>query len=137
MDGFKARYDEARLVGYQLWADECVDIADDSLPDAGSVQKSRLQFDARRWALSKALPKVYGDKIAVAGDGDDPLAVQSTIKIVEDSRPTLETFLVEFRERRGALLDASASPPATEALAPAKEASKPRILPVKSAAQKR
>ncbi len=30
----------------------------------------RLQVDTRKWLLSKALPKVYGDKLAIGGDPD-------------------------------------------------------------------
>jgi hypothetical protein len=28
--GFKARNEELRLVGYELWADECIELLDDS-----------------------------------------------------------------------------------------------------------
>jgi Bacteriophage Sf6, terminase small subunit-like len=31
--------------------------------DAEHVQRSRLRVEARKWLLSKALPKVYGDKL--------------------------------------------------------------------------
>lgn len=30
-----------------------------------AVQRSKLRVDARKWALSKLLPKKYGDKIDV------------------------------------------------------------------------
>jgi len=29
--------------------------------------------DTRKWILSKMLPKVYGDKFQVGGDGGEPL----------------------------------------------------------------
>lgn len=51
-------------------ADDVVEIADDKL---GDPSRDRLRFDARRWLLSKALPKIYGDKLEVGGDPDKPL----------------------------------------------------------------
>lgn len=49
-------------------ADELVAIADRATNN-GNTQARRLQVDARKWLLSKALPKVYGDKLDVAHDG--------------------------------------------------------------------
>lgn len=31
----------------------------------------RIRVDTRKWLLSKDLPKVYGDKVTVAGDRPD------------------------------------------------------------------
>jgi len=75
--GFGAMYERARLIGYLGMADEILDLADDRTndtfvdadgihrPDHAAVQRSRLAIDSRKWLLSKALPKVFGDKIAV------------------------------------------------------------------------
>jgi hypothetical protein len=75
-DGFAARYREAREIGYQLMADEMLEIADDSSGDfavrkAGGdpvfdhehVSRARLRVETRRWLLAKALPKIYGDRL--------------------------------------------------------------------------
>lgn len=35
-----------------------------------AVQRSRLRIDARKWALSKMMPKKYGDKLDVTTGGD-------------------------------------------------------------------
>jgi len=79
-EGFGDRYLAAREIGYHAMADEIIDIADDDSNDVNSdgkingevLGRSRLKFDARRWLLSKALPKVYGDRLDVAAkvDGD-------------------------------------------------------------------
>ena len=62
---FSAQYATARKIGYQCMADEIIEIADGS-------GDARLQVDSRKWLLSKALPKIYGDKLAhVGGDEDD------------------------------------------------------------------
>jgi hypothetical protein len=71
---FGEQYARARQVGYQLLADELIEIADDASGDvietedgpkvnAEFTARSRLRLDTRKWMLSKMLPKVYGDKL--------------------------------------------------------------------------
>jgi hypothetical protein len=77
VNGFAAQYARAR--------DELLEISDDGTNDwmrrqgeDGSdawqangehLQRSRLRVDTRKWLLSKALPKVYGEKIGVEHSG--------------------------------------------------------------------
>jgi hypothetical protein len=82
---FAAQYARAREVGYQRMADDLVDIADGKRVDwvaaAGdaesadgpkdAVQRDRLRVDTRKWLLSKALPKIYGDKVTNEITGKD------------------------------------------------------------------
>lgn len=86
-DGFYAQYAQAREVGYHAMADETLEISDDGrndwierLGDDGQrtyvlngehVQRSRLRVDTRKWLLSKALPKIYGEKITAEHTGKD------------------------------------------------------------------
>ena len=102
-DGFSAQYATAREIGYQSMADELLDIADDSSGDVQSdedgnkkfngefASRSRLRVDTRKWLLSKALPKVYGDKItqAVENGEDGPFEVIQRIEriIVKPPNP--------------------------------------------------
>lgn len=90
-DGFGAQYTRARELGYLSMADEIIDISDDGLNDwierrraDGStetvvdhehISRSKLRFDARRWLLSKCLPKIYGDKLEHTGPDGGPIAV--------------------------------------------------------------
>ena len=71
---FATQYAQARTLGYQLLADEILEISDDAGNDvemtehgpkvnAEVVARSRLRVDSRKWMLAKMLPKVYGDKI--------------------------------------------------------------------------
>jgi len=75
---FADKYVRARELGYLKMAEEILDIADDGrndwmtkkvgkdeikVVDREAVERSKLRLDARKWLLSKALPKVYGDKI--------------------------------------------------------------------------
>lgn len=87
-DGFRAQYATAREIGYQSMADEIIEISDDGTNDSYEkddgtevtnqdvIARSRLRVDSRKWLLSKALPKVYGDKVALTGADDGPVKVQ-------------------------------------------------------------
>lgn len=70
---FAEQYAQARARGYQLLADEIIEISDDASRDyietehgpkldAEAVARSRLRVDSRKWMLSKMLPKVYGER---------------------------------------------------------------------------
>lgn len=73
-EAFAQQYAQARETGYQLLADEILEISDDSSGDVietdrGPVAnpeftaRSRLRVDSRKWMLAKMLPKVYGEKV--------------------------------------------------------------------------
>jgi hypothetical protein len=80
-EGFSTQYTRARELGYMAMADELLEVADDGKNDwmerqgdeeqklyvlnGEHVQRSRIRVDTRKWLLSKALPKVYGDKIDI------------------------------------------------------------------------
>lgn len=85
---FAPQYAQAREIGYQVMADELLEISDDSKNDAivdeeGNerpntefVARSRLRVDTRKWLLSKALPKIYGDRVETRVVGADGGAVE-------------------------------------------------------------
>lgn len=82
VNGFAAHYTRARQMCAERWADEVLDLADlppatlpDGRIDAGAVNHQRLMVDSRKWLLSKVLPKVYGDKVAVDHNGGVSLTV--------------------------------------------------------------
>ena len=75
-EGCSSQYTRAREVQAQGMIEEIFTISDDSSndvlfvkPDGTRVMnkefvaRSRLRFDARRWYVSKVLPKIYGDKL--------------------------------------------------------------------------
>ena len=90
---FVEQYARAREQLLEYWADEIIDIADDASNDymertsrdggteiaynAEHVQRSKLRIDARKWLLSKLVPKKYGDRIetTVKGDAEQPLVI--------------------------------------------------------------
>ena len=77
---FSPQYARAREIGYHKMADDILDISDDGTNDthvneAGNtvvnndvIARSRLRTENRKWLLSKALPKVYGDKLELSGN---------------------------------------------------------------------
>lgn len=91
-EGFSAQYAKARELGYHGMADELVEIADETTFDTlrGSedqpdkpnhewITRSRLRVDTRKWLLSKALPKIYGDRLTaeVSGPNGGPIETMS------------------------------------------------------------
>jgi len=57
---FGAQYARAREQGYEVMGDSIIEISDEG---------DRLRVDARKWLLSKMLPKVYGDKLETTVKG--------------------------------------------------------------------
>jgi hypothetical protein len=88
---FAEMYKTARAIQVQGYADEVLDIADDSSGDVNedgtvnhaNVQRARLMVDSRKWVLAKMLPKQFGDKVSqeVSGpDGQPLIPVDDEIK---------------------------------------------------------
>jgi hypothetical protein len=94
-EGFFAQYTQAREIGYMAMADEALEIADDGRNDTYKTEegqeatnhdviaRSRLRVDTRKWLLSKALPKVFGDKIVQEHVGKDGGAIEQSITRIE------------------------------------------------------
>lgn len=91
-EGFSPHYTRAVQARAERWAEEVVEISDDgsndwmernvgdgetiTVADHEHISRSKLRVDTRKWLLSKVLPKVYGDKVAVTGEGGGPLVVE-------------------------------------------------------------
>lgn len=83
---FQEQYARAREAQAEHLAEDILDIADNGTNDwmerqretkgvrfvenAEAINRSRLRVDARKWLLSKLLPKKYGDKLEHAGKVD-------------------------------------------------------------------
>ena len=61
------QYARALEIRADVLFDQIIDIADNPDQDA-DVQRDRLRVDARKWVVSKMLPKKYGDKTSVEID---------------------------------------------------------------------
>lgn len=40
-----------------------------------AVERSKLEVHALQWTLARRMPKKYGDKLTLAGDADNPIAI--------------------------------------------------------------
>jgi hypothetical protein len=67
-------------------ADAPVGSTEHGTTDSGAVQKQRLQVDTRKWLLSKLAPKKYGDKVTLAGDEENPVKADISIRFVKPLR---------------------------------------------------
>lgn len=75
------QYARATIERAELMFEDMIDIADKSpertatkfgtMIDSGDVQNRRLKVDARKWALSKMMPKKYGNIPEVEDKNDD------------------------------------------------------------------
>lgn len=106
-NGFAAQYLRAREIGYLAMADEIMEISDDGTNDTYTDEdgnektnwevlgRSKLRVDTRKWALSKALPKIFGDKITneMTGPNGSPL-------FTEDQREKKLVALAEAVRKR-------------------------------------
>lgn len=89
-EGFAAHYTQARMSQAVRWGEEILEIADDASndwmasnkPDSEAyvlngehTRRSHMRIEARKWLLSKVLPKVYGDKLDLRTEGDGTINV--------------------------------------------------------------
>lgn len=89
------QYARVREVGLEKMAEDILSIADDGLNDTYKdengntftdndvIQRSKLRVDARKWLLSKMLPKKYGDKLDVTSGGKEITAPIVGLRVVE------------------------------------------------------
>lgn len=86
------QYERSVELRSELLFDEIIEIADKQGEDVGEdeqgnkvinhniVQRNRLQIDARKWALSKMLPKKFGDKTDITSGGEK-ISAPSSIQV--------------------------------------------------------
>jgi deferrochelatase/peroxidase EfeB len=49
--------------------------------DSGYVAYQKQRIEARKWTAMKLKPKKYGDKVAIGGDADNPIKVDSNVEL--------------------------------------------------------
>jgi hypothetical protein len=96
-DGFTARYAHARECQAEAWADEIVAISKECDTEPND---RRVRIDAKKWLMSKLVPKRFGDRLVHAGDQDAPIRhVLDVIDLERLSGPELDA-LERFTEAR-------------------------------------
>lgn len=74
-DKFSKQYEKARIMQAGLMFEDLLAIAD---REDGDTNRDRLRVDTRKWFLSKVAPKIYGDKLHLGGDKENPLEINVT-----------------------------------------------------------
>ncbi len=104
---FADQYALAREIMLEGMEDEILEIADDASNDwmerrdpNGTVvgwqanhdhlHRSKVRVDARKWVMSKRLPRIYGDKIEQTIQGPDGDALAIPVVRVRSSEPSRE-----------------------------------------------
>ena len=101
-DSKSKQYAQATTERAEMMFEDMFEIADDSQGDFDTVdlgdgitsekfnsehvQRSRLRVDTRKWALSKMMPKKYGDKIDLTTDGQKLDSAVTIFQIPDDKR---------------------------------------------------
>ena len=68
---------EAYAARGEKFAEETTLLADEAKEAPPELTAAyRLAVDTRKWVASRLLPKKYGDKVALVGDSENPVAVQ-------------------------------------------------------------
>lgn len=88
-------YEQAALARAHMWFEQLMQVADDSTGDTtpdgkgnmAAVARARLQVDTRKWALSKLIPRQYGDTVALTGADGGPLTISWSDKPILDITP--------------------------------------------------
>src|SRR5947208_3780864 len=104
---FRDRYDRARAIQAERWADELITLSD-SLPEDATVEQiaaAKLQIETRRWVISKRLPKKYGD--APTSSLNVTSTTNNFLLVTEAER----LDMIEQRKRLQGLTDSSDNPP--------------------------
>lgn len=114
IDGFSARYTQAREAQMDRFAEEIIEIADDgtndwierqlndgrteTAPDHEHITRSRLRVDTRKWLMSKLAPKRYGERMELehSGPGGGPIETREL-----SARDVLAGKLARLAERGG------------------------------------
>lgn len=93
---FRNMYAQAKEDQADTLADEIQDISDErpmmtivtddetiEKLDAVGINRNRLRVDARKWIAAKLKPRKYGDRQIIAGDAENPLAIQADVAIFD------------------------------------------------------
>lgn len=97
-EAFREQYTRAREDLLEHWAEDILEISDESSKDFVQVAegeetvervdhehiaRSKLRVDSRKWLLSKLAPKKYGERLAteLSGPGGGPIPVKATLDV--------------------------------------------------------
>lgn len=105
---FQDKYTRARAAQADVYAEEIIEIADNSTDDLmflasedssgesgkpvikhSAIQRARLQIDTRKWLAGKLRPKKYGEKLDMnlgGQNGENPIEQNLTVTFVKPNK---------------------------------------------------
>ncbi len=89
-DGFARQYARAKEAQITVLTEEILEISDTIGEDNkfnDRVGRDRLRVDSRKWLAGKLVPKVYGDRVSMAGVKDEPIEFENVTP--EDAKKRL------------------------------------------------
>ncbi|EPU3084371.1 DNA-binding protein [Escherichia coli] len=96
---FSAMYARAKEIGFEVLADEIIDLADaEENMDKDQLRRHQLMIDTRKWLLAKLQPRKYGERVTqeIVGDGNGPVQIeQHTQMTIEDYKTARREMLAE------------------------------------------
>ena len=99
VEGFAARYAQARAMQIDSWSDELITVAYD--PSLDPAEK-RVRCEQLRWLLSKLAPRRFGERLLVGSDPEAPVQVLhkqvSLSSLSNDQLDALERFAAAMIE---------------------------------------
>lgn len=78
---FAQAYEIAKQIRAESWADEMMELADQTVPASEEIQKSKLQIETRKWLVGKLLNQ-YSEKSRHEISGPDGGPVKSENSVV-------------------------------------------------------
>ena len=81
-DDFRSNYARAKLAQANILAEECLEIADNSISE--NYNADRLRIDTRKWLASKLLPKQYGDRIMLEQKTEENEQLKEELRVLRE-----------------------------------------------------
>ncbi|EPC0065457.1 DNA-binding protein [Escherichia coli] len=96
---FSDMYIRAKEIGFEVLADEIIDIADAAENiKTEELRRHQLMIETRKWLLAKLQPRKYGERVTqeIVGDASNPVQVeQHTHMSIEDYKNARREMLEE------------------------------------------
>ncbi|HAW7813118.1 TPA: DNA-binding protein [Escherichia coli] len=93
---FSTMYARAKDIGFEVLADEILDIADnEDNVDKDKCRRSQLMIDTRKWLLAKLQPRKYGERVTqeIVGNKEE-----APVQIAEVSKEEIARIVQEVED---------------------------------------
>jgi hypothetical protein len=82
---FFSQYAQSRIDQAEVYFDDVIDIADETVGDPSEVQAAKLRVDSRKWVLARMDRNLYGEKASLdlGSQPGNPLRTESTTLTID------------------------------------------------------